>query len=369
MNKEDQEDSSENGELEEFNISPNFEYEEDIVDDAENTFALIDSFEAFTSIKDGKSYIIYQNKTSKDLEVLKILKNKYKLVATIKGHKECITSIKYFLNEKKNKEYLISSDYNSYIIITNITEDFKEKCAFKTEFDNGQISCCLMIFKLNNIIESDLENGLILISSKNSQEIEKISLLSFILGKDDKEIYKADLIKLSNNTSYILYWDNKKSKKDYLIDIGFKKVEIVGIVDNENYTILSNELETFHHCGFIYNDEKNKTDLLYITSIQSYVFAYDLYQKKKIQAIKTSSTFDRLYSILQWNKNYIIVSNATTPDIKVIDIQQGKYVGNNYIAHEDDFRCIRKIKHPKFGWCILTGGDDFSIKLYKLKSI
>ena len=92
-----------------------------------------------------------------------------------------------------------------------------------------------MLFKLNNIIESDIENGLILISSKNSRENEKISLLWIILGKDDKEIYKANLIILSNNTSYILYCDNKKSKKVNLIDIGFKKVTIVGIVDNENY--------------------------------------------------------------------------------------------------------------------------------------
>ena len=46
----------------------------------------------------------------------------------------------------------------------------------------------------------------------------------------------------------------------------------------------------------------------------------------------------RLYNIIQWNKNYILVSNATTPDIKIIDINQGKCVGNNFIGHEDDFR-------------------------------
>ena len=225
-----------------------------------------------------------------------------------------------------------------------------------------------MLFKLNSNLLSETGNGLILISSRNTKE-DNISLLSYILGKDDKEIFKADLINLSNKTSYILYWDNKKLKKDYLIDIGYTKTVITGIVDNESYAVFTSELETYHHCGFIYNDEMNNNDLLYITSIQSYVFVYDLYQKKLIQKIKTSSGFDRLYSILQWNKNYIIVSNATKPDIKVIDIKQGKFVGNNYIAHEDDFRCVKKIKHPKFGYCILTGGDDFTIKLYKPKNI
>ena len=371
MSKENQEES-ENEELEEFNISPNFEYEEDIIDYAENTFALIDSFEAFKSIKDGKSYIVYQNKENKSLEILKILKNKYKLVATIEGHKAYITSIKYFLNESKKKEYLISSDYNGYIIITNFTdisEEYIPKCAFKTEFENGQITCCLMLFKLNSNILSDTGNGLIFISSRNSKEENKISLLSYVLGKDDKGIFKADLINVSNKTSYILYWDNKKLKKDYLIDIGHKKTVIIGIVDNEDYAIFINELEAYHHCGFIYNDEMNNNDLLYITSTQSYVFVYDLYEKNLIQKIKTSSVLDRLYSIIQWNKNYIIVSNSTKSCINVIDIKQGKFVGTNFIAHEDDFRCVKKIKHPKFGYCILTGGDDYTIKLYKPRNI
>ena len=113
----------------------------------------------------------------------------------------------------------------------------------------------------------------------------------------------------------------------------------------------------------------NNNDLLYITSIESYVLVYDLYQKVLIKKIKTSSFHERLYSIFQWNKNYIIVSNSTKSDIKVIDIKQGKYVGNNFIGHEEDFRCVKKIKHPKFGYCILTGGDDYTIKLYKPRSI
>ena len=61
---------SEIEESKEFNISPNFEYEEDIIDYAENTYTLIDSFEAFKSIKDGNSYIVYQNKENNYLEIL-----------------------------------------------------------------------------------------------------------------------------------------------------------------------------------------------------------------------------------------------------------------------------------------------------------
>ena len=293
------------------------------------------------------------------------------MVAKIEGHKAYITSIKYFLNESKQKEYLISSDYDGFIIITTFTdinEGFIPKCAFQTEFTNGQISCCLMVFKLNSNILSDTLSGFIFIASRNSKEEDKISLLSYVLGKTDERICKADLINVSNKTSYLLYWDNKKLKKDYLIDIGYKKTVITGIFDNESYAIFTNELETYHHCGLIYNDEINNNDLLYITSVKSCVFVYNLYEKYLIQKIKTSSVLERLYCILQWNKNYVIISNSTKSDIKIIDIKQGKFVGNNLIAHKDDFRCVKKIKHPKFGYCILTGGDDNTIKLYKPRS-
>ena len=294
------------------------------------------------------------------------------MVATIKGHNTYITSIKYFLNEYKKKEYIISSDYDGFIIITNfiyISEEYISKCAFKTEFGNGQIFCCLMLFKLNSYILSNTGNALIFISSKKSNEEDKISLLSYVLGNDDKVIFKANLVNLHNKISYILYWDNKKLKKDYLITIGYKKTLITGIIDDEQYAIFANEFKIYYHCGLIYNDEMNHNDLLYITSVQSYIFVYDLYEKTLIKEIRVSPVFDRLYAILQWNEHYIIVSNSTKSDIKVIDIKQGKMVGNILIAHEDDFRCIKKIKHPKFGYCILTGGDDYTIKLYKPRSI
>ena len=360
----------ENNESEEDYISPNFEYEEDIIDYAENTYALTDSFEAFISVKDEKPYIIYQNKNTQSLEVLKVLKNKYKLITQIEGHKTKITCLKYFFNEKKNIEYIISSDYDGKIIITNITEDYKKESALKMEYDNGQIVCCLMIFKIN--FDLDIKNGLILVSNKNTTGNQNYPIKEYVLNKKGELVFSGDLMTyITSNTSYIIHWFNKILKKDYIIDIGFKKIDVIGLFNKTIYKSFKAppNLETWYHCGFIYNDEENNRELLYITSIRSYVFIIDLYSNEFIGQIKTSAKMHRLYNIIQWNKNYILVSNATTPDIKIIDINQGKCVGNNFIGHEDDFRCIRKIKHPKFGYCIITGGDDNSLKLFKPKNI
>lgn len=358
----------ESNKLEEFNISPNFEYEEDIVDDAQNTFAIIDSFEAFMSISDGKPYIIYQNKNNYNLEVLKVLKNKYKLVTSIQGHNANITSIKYFLNKDKKIEYLISSDYNGYILITNITEDYKKVGAIKTKYENGEISCCLMIFKTYHLDEENIKNGLFLFSNKTYQSNTNRPIKLFILYNGNLDLLNDFYLNQPNCTSYLLHWDNKKNKTDYLIDIGYKKIDIIGLHSNELYAKFITPVDTWYHCALIYNDQKNKRDLLYVTSIKSNIYVFNLDSKQIIKEIKTTGRVDRLYSILQWNSNYILVSDATAPDIKIIDINQGKYIGNNFIDHEDDFRCMRKIKHPKFGYCIITGGDDSIIKLYKSKA-
>lgn len=350
-------------------ISPNFEYEEDIIDYAENTFSLIDSFEAFISAKDKKPYIIYQNKNNYVLEVLKILKNKYQLITQIEGHNGKLTSMKYYYNKNKNIEYLISADYNGKIIITNITEEYMKESTLNIHYDNGKIACCLMLFQIDS--DLDIKNGLILISNKNSGGAREIPILEYILNENGKLIFSDNLPISSGNTSYIIHWLNKKNKKDYIIDIGYKKIDIFNLTEKGVYASLHPPLimETWYHCGLVYNDDENNRELLYITSIQSNVFVFDLYSRENIKVINTSGKLDRLYNIIQWNSNYILVSNATTPDIKIIDIKQQKCVGNNYFRHEDDFRCIKKIKHPKFGYCVLTGSDDYSIKLFKPKSI
>jgi hypothetical protein len=352
-------------------VSPNFEYEEDIIDYAECTYALIDSFDAFISVKDEKPYLVYQNKNNFQLEVLKILKNKYKLVTSVEGHASRITCLKYYYNEKKGIEYLISTDYDGQIMITNITKDYKKESSYKTNYDNGRISCGLMIFNLYEEKHEDIKNGLILISNKTNyvSRDEYTPILSYILDNGFLKLNKEVLTTNLSNTSYMLYWFNKKLKKDYIIDFGNKVVDVVRISQNELYASFTTILDTWYHCGFIYNDETNKTDLLFISSIKSMVFVFDLYSKTNVKVIKTSAKIERLYNIIQWNKNYILVSNATAPDLKVIDIKTQKCVGNVFISHDDDFRCIRKIKHPKFGYCIMTGGDDDIIKLYKPKCI
>ena len=355
--------------LEEYNVSPNLVYEEDIIDIAECTFTISNSFEAFMSVKDRNPYIVYQDKDSKNLEVLKVLKNKYKLVSIIQGHNSAITTIKYFLNKTNNIEYIISADYDGIIIITSVTENFKKISQSKTDYINGQLSSCLMIFELNEPCSFDIKNGIVLIGCKNSQDNQQLPIRMFLLDEKGKLDNILEYLGFSNNTSYMLHWYNKKKKRNFIIDLGNNKIGFISLLSPSSSSVFLPDINSWYHSGLIYKDVKNNREILYVNTIISVVLLIDLYKKRTIGKIRTSSQIERLYSIIQWNDNYILIAGATTPDIKVIDIKQQKCVGNIFIEHNDDFRCLRKIKHPKFGYCIITGSDDYTLKLYKLKEI
>jgi len=50
--------------------------------------------------------------------------------------------------------------------------------------------------------------------------------------------------------------------------------------------------------------------------------------------------------------------------IKLIDINNGK-IFKNLIEHEKEILCIKKIKHPKFGECLISQGyGEEKINLY-----
>ena len=369
MDKNKNKNELDSNDIEEYNVSPNLVYEEDIVDEAECTFTIANSFEAFMSVKDGKPYIVYQVKDSQNLEVLKVLKNKYKLVSIIKGHKSPITTIRYFLNKTNNIEYIVSADYDGIIITTSVAEDFKVISKLKTDYINGQLSSFLMIFELNQPCDFEIKNGILLTSCKNTYVNHQLPMRLYVLNEKSSFDILKEFYGFSNNTSYLLHWYNKKTKTNYIIDLGKNKVVIISLLTGSIYIEFKPDLNTWYHSGFIYDDAKNDREILYINTILSVVILFDLYNNKYIGKIKTSSQIERLYAMIQWNDDYILIAGATTPDIKVIDIKQQKCVGNIFIGHNDDFRCLRKIKHPKFGYCIITGSDDNTLKLYKLKKI
>jgi len=92
-----------------------------------------DIFEVFISYKDNKEYIISPNINNYNLDIFTLLDNK--LIKSLNGHKNNITTIRYFINNKDYNEYLISADFNKIVIIWDITNNYNIKYQINTNYN------------------------------------------------------------------------------------------------------------------------------------------------------------------------------------------------------------------------------------------
>ena len=167
-------------------------------------YGLNDIFEVFISYKDNKEYLVSKNISNFNLDIFYLLD--FKKILSLQGHKNRITTIRYFINDKDYNEYLISADNNGLIIIWDIACEYNIKYQIDTKYikdkDNDtNIYSNLLIFPENsNYIITSTKN----ISDYNDKSSTKIYLFE-----------NGEFIKYINNTKdieifYLLSWYNKK---------------------------------------------------------------------------------------------------------------------------------------------------------------
>ncbi len=312
-----------------------------------------DMFEIFISYINNKEYLVSPHKQNYNLEIFLLYNNKK--VTSLKGHKKDVRTIRYFINQKNNNEYLISADDNRIVIIWDITNKYSIKYQIDTQY-GGMIFSCLMMFP-NGIND----NYIITSTNKKSDDIDKSATKIYSLNNGQYSKY----IKNSNNNYvyYLLSWFNKQNNKYYIIQFANKKVILSNLVEEEIFE-LKQGLEDDHYSGFIYTIEK--TDYLCSSSSNGYINIWDLFDKKIYQTINTNGCV--LAHTIQWNNKYILVADYDNKSFKIIDIDKGKIVGDINKQHTKEVKCIKKVNHPKFGESVLSVGRDNTIKLWTIKS-
>ena len=69
-----------------------------------------------------------------------------------------------------------------------------------------------------------------------------------------------------------------------------------------------------------------------------------------------------LYGICLWNDNYLFVGCEEI--IKLVDLKTGEIL-ENYLGHNEPVITIKKINLPKYGECLISGGQlDDKIKIW-----
>ena len=329
--------------IKEYNFRhPNLKYKSTITYN-NNELGLNDTFEVFTSYKDNNQYLVSKNVCN--LEIFRLLD--CSIILTAKGHSSKIISVRYFINENNNNEYLISVDENNIIIIWDITNNYTIERTIEC-LVHGGIYSCLLIFPRKEAI-AFFKTYIVASSIDESKEKE-----SLIKGKI--------LLKYASNSYYLLSWYNENDSNYYIIKLGIY-VNIRNLVnDSEYYSFKEKESIGIHNSGFLYR--KKNIDYLCTSSIKGFICIYNLKHLIITKIINTNQC--RLMHIIQWNQEYAIVADYENKSFKVANLDNGKIVSHIKGVHCRGIICVKKIYHPIFGESLLTSGSDKTIKLWTI---
>ena len=340
-----------------FKNNPNLRYKEDIIYD-NDSIGFNDLFDIFSSNIDNKLYIISPNKISFSLDIY-LLENTNQIVNSLKGHNNHITMVKYYFNSNDNikKEYIISADINGVVIIWEINDinNYKKyDIKLKT---NDFIYSCLMYFESINTY---------IITSTCGKDDTKLFILN---NQNNIKFVKNIKNSKNNNVYYLLIWPNKISKEMHLIQFCKKKIVISNINSNEIYWNLIDEKNKDgpYMNGFIYSNKKNENEYyeyLYSVSMNGYINVWELHQKLLINSIFINNNF--LNQIIQWNENYIIMTNGNKNNILIMDLNCRRIISNIFSKHEKGIINIKKVVHPIYGESLLSCGLEGSIFLWNV---
>lgn len=329
--------------------NPFFMYSHDVTN--ENIiYGFNDIFEIYTSHKDSMPYLVSPNGWNHNLDIFELIDN-HKIVS-IKGHNNYILTIRYFINNRNYREYLISADDDKLVIVWDLNNNYEIKYKIETNYGlKNYIFTCLLIFP-----HYDKNNYIITSSCNGSNNMEESAPKVYSLN-DGKFIRYFD--KRNIDIVYLLSWSNKKKEKDYVIEFS-NKIIIKNLIEEETYV----ELDPGNYIyGFIYNKYNN--EYLYSSLENGLIIIFDLYNKNKVEKIETK--YANFHSILNWNDNYIITADYKNKLLFIIDSNIKKIISKIEGNNIGKIKAIKKFFHPKYGESLLIGQNTGIISLWILK--
>ena len=339
---------------------PNFLFQENIITHCDCTFGLNESFDVFKSIKDNNYYLILSNCKNNNIEIIDIISKN--VIKSIEGNTSRFILLKYYLNLINKTEYIIIADIKGIIKIINISDNYNVLSQINSpkELKNtwNFINCSILF----NIQINSKKLDIIIVSSRARYSEEyPTKIYDMNNGQFLKDISNTK----NNKTRFIIPWYNETNDQYYLIECCEELLIVVNIFHNEIYAKLDEEKFKAYSSGFIH--KKNKIDYLYTSTSCNEVNIWNLFEKQLVKKIRISNKLNniRLYGLLLWKENYLVANNDTNKSIIVIDLTQNKVTSFFWNKHNESVRCLKRINHPTFGKCLLTGGDDHSIKLWK----
>ena len=313
-----------------------------------NNIFFKDEFAIYNSITDKKEYLASGNKKSYNIDIYDIKSNIF--YTSLKAHKNGTPTVRYFLDEKKNKEYLISADFLKTIIVWDINNDYNILFTINIKDYKGSILSTILLF---NVKVKQNEFNDYVISSSDDENDDFSKVYSFKDGSFIKDIPTTN----KNITNYLLPWEYKDNY--YIIELCLNKISINNLLTDENYAELNASPESSHFGGFVY-DEK----FLCCSCENGQIRIWNLDKKLLVKKIEKFGSF--YFEIIPWNEKFVIAANYKNNSIDIFDIQKGELHKQINTPHTAGVRALNKIYLHKYGECLITSGHDSVIKMWSI---
>lgn len=240
-------------------------------------------------------------------------------VFSLEGHKSQIILVKNFFDNKNNKNFLLTSDTFPLVLIWEIENENSIIIKFTISiYYLGEILSALILF--------EPKNKIILISNNNS-----LNSCEFSLSSGNFIRY----IKGTNNETYYIL-----NHKDYIIELCLDKIYFYNISnENENYTIKNEQTKDKNIYGYI------NENLLFVNNFSNgKILIINLNNKTIINIINTNQS-ENLFSLICWNKDYLIGTDIKNQCLYIIDTLQMRII--NKIKTKITPMYIKKINLSK----------------------
>ena len=150
-------------------------------------------------------------------------------------------------------------------------------------------------------------------------------------------------------------------KKNYIITSNSNYVKSYDFNENKIYHIYDDG-DTSTHYGMTIQKTDKKIKIIE-SSEKGNIRIWDFHSGKLLNIFNVDKVF--LFGICLWNSEYIFVGSGDHK-IKLIKLYNGEII-ENVIGHKNSVLMLRKVIHPLHGECLISQGNDNTIKLWKVK--
>jgi hypothetical protein len=272
--------------------------------------------------------------------------------------KDRVMCIRYFQNSIDKKRYLTSTDRKQHLNVYDLDDDYKCILEVETKFE---------LFIYSTVLIFEGPKKWVVCSSIGSNNITRVYDID---TKEPKDLSSTKEL----TVFYLDYWYNQKgeeNEKHNIIQCCKNKLVITSYPADKNYfTNEFGEEEPYIQVGGYF--EKNGQPHFICSSTYGLVRAFNLETKQQVAEFKYEHGKVHLYGgpIVWWNEHYLLLNDFQQRRFITFCIDDDFKVHGKILCPElENNKKIKKVKHPKYGECLITCGTDWKVKLFTNRDI